>query len=123
MRATFLQFRNPKEETPPAYFPSNVNTGKPLNRFEGKIESESNEGTFSKLDRFSQGSIYKNVVDRTTNRVGPGAYAEEKVVHLLKKKPCMTSIHRAAIAPNEALFEMQGHTRILQQNYLPRQHK
>ena len=65
------------------------------------------------------GSIYKNVVDRTTKRVGPGAYTEEKVVHLLKKKPCMTTIHRPEIAPNEYLFQMQGHTRILQPNYLP----
>lgn len=120
MRATFLQFRNPKEETPPAYYPQNVNNGKLLNRFEAKVESESNVGTFSKLSRFEQGSIYKNMVDRTTKRVGPGAYSEERVVHLLKKKPCMATIHRASIAPNEALFEMQGHTRILQQNYLPR---
>ena len=69
------------------------------------------------------GSIYKDVVDRTTKRVGPGAYSEEQVVHLLKKKPCMTTIHRPQICENEQLFEMQGHTRILQSNYLPPKHK
>ena len=94
MRATFLQFRNPKEETPPAYFPQNLNNGRPINRFDYQNESESKRGTFGKNSRFDMGSIYKNVVDRTTKRVGPGAYTEEKVVHLLKKKPCMTTIHR-----------------------------
>ena len=101
MRATCLQFRNPKEQTPPAYFPSNTNNGRPLNRFEYQNESESNRGTFGKDSRFDMGSIYKNVVDRTTQKVGPGAYKEENVVHLLKKKPCMTTIHRPEIAPNE----------------------
>lgn len=48
MRATFLQFRNPKEETPSAYFPVNTNQGKPMNRFEYPNESESNAGTFSR---------------------------------------------------------------------------
>jgi hypothetical protein len=53
MRATFLQFRNPKEETPSAYYPLKTNQGKPLNRFEYSNESESNIGTFGKNQRFN----------------------------------------------------------------------
>ena len=34
MRATQLNFRNPKEETPAAYFPKKTNDGRGLNRFE-----------------------------------------------------------------------------------------
>lgn len=77
MRATSLGFRNPKEETPPAYYPINTNDGKPVNRFEYPNESESNTGTWGKDSRFYQGSIYKDVVDRTGKRVGPGTYKEE----------------------------------------------
>ena len=120
MRATFLQFRNPKEETPSAYYPQKTNNGRPVNRFVNFAESESNQGTFSKNTRFNQGSIYKNVVDRTAKTVGPGAYKEEQVVHNLKKKPCMTTIRRPEIGENEGPYEMQGHTRILQVNYLPK---
>ena len=81
-------------------------------------------GTFGRVSRFdSQASIYKNVFSRTTNKVGPGAYKEEDVVHLLRKKPCMTTIHRPEINENEEFFEMQGHTRILQANYLPKERK
>ena len=57
MRATFLQFRNPKEQTPPAYFPQNTNNGRPLNRFEYSNESESNCGTFGKNSRFDMRKI------------------------------------------------------------------
>ena len=32
----------------------------------------------------------------------------------------MTTIHRPEINENEEFFEMQGHTRILQANYLPK---
>ena len=48
-----------------------------MNRFEYENESESKIGSFSKNQRFAMGSIYKDVVDRTTNRVGPGSYKEE----------------------------------------------
>ena len=106
MRATYLQFRNPKEETPGAYFPQKTNYGRAVNRFDKFIESESNQGTFSKNTRFNQGSIYKNVVDRTAQSVGPGAYKEETVVHNLKKKPCMATIKRPEIGTNEGPFEM-----------------
>ena len=123
MRATYLQFRNPKEETPSAYFPQKTNNGRHINRYDIQNESESHTGTFGRNERFHMGSIYKDLVDRTTKQVGPGAYTEERVVHLLKKKPCMTTIHRPEISPNETLFEMQGHTRILQSNYMPRSHK
>ena len=48
MRATFLQFRNPKEGTPIAnYYPFKDNYGLPLNRFEYMGQSESRKGTFS----------------------------------------------------------------------------
>ena len=112
MRATFLQFRNPKEQTPSAYFPKKYNNGANMTRYQRVNESESNTGTFSKNTRFNQGSIYENVIDRTQKTVGPGAYKEEKVVHELRKKPCMTTIHRPEIALNETHFEMMGHTRI-----------
>ena len=105
MRATYLHYRNPKEETPSAYYPKNTNYGRPLNRFEYQNESESKIGTFGKNDRFYQGSIYKNVVDRTQPVVGPGSYKEEQVVHLLKKKACMTRMHKPDIAPNEGYYE------------------
>ena len=106
MRATQLGFRNPKEETPAAYFPKKTVYGKHMNKFDCANESESKTGSFSKDSRFYMGSIYKNVVDRTTKRVGPGAYKEEQVLHNLKKKPCMTMIHRSEVAPNESVFDM-----------------
>lgn len=52
MRATQLNFRNPKEETPAAYYPKKTNDGRGLNRFEKQTESESAKGTFSKDMRF-----------------------------------------------------------------------
>lgn len=67
MRATYLQFRNPKEETPPAYYPQKVNNGRHINRYDIQSESESHTGTFGRNERFHMGSIYKDVVDRTTN--------------------------------------------------------
>lgn len=77
MRATYLHYRNPKEETPSGYFPQNTNSGRPINRFEYNNESESKKGSFSKDSRFAMGSIYKDVIDRTTQRVGPGTYRPE----------------------------------------------
>ena len=106
MRATFLQFRNPKEQTPAAYFPQNTNQGKPVARYAYPNESESKQGTFGKNHRFKEGSIYKGVVDRTRATVGPGAYRDEEVVSQLKQKPCMTIIHRPEISANEGAFEM-----------------
>ena len=35
----------------------------------------------------------------------------------------MTTIHRPEISLNETHFEMQGHTRIFQKNYLPPNHR
>lgn len=65
MRATYLQFRSPKEQTPSAYFPKRYNNGTNMTRYKQLNESESNVGTFSKNSRFNQGSIYENVIDRT----------------------------------------------------------
>ena len=48
MRATQLGFRNPKEETPSAYYPNKTNDGRTLNKFEKATESESKAGTWSK---------------------------------------------------------------------------
>ena len=123
MRATSLGFRSPKEQTPDARLPLNTNMGRPINRYEYNNESESKRGTFGNHARFDHGSIYKDVVDRTTVRVGPGAYTDEQVVRALKKKACMSTFHKPQIAPNEAFFEMQGHMRILQKNYFPKNHK
>ena len=52
MRATQLGFRNPKEETPSAYYPKKTNDGSGFNRYEKAQESESSKGTFSKDQRF-----------------------------------------------------------------------
>lgn len=76
MRATYLQYRSPKEQTPCAYFPMNTNQGRPLNRFEYLSQSESRQGTFSKNGRFTQGSIYNDAFHRTGQKIGPGAYKE-----------------------------------------------
>ena len=113
MRATYLQYRNPKESTPSAYYPLNTNQGKPLNRFEYLSQSESRRGTFSQGHRFLQGSIYHNVGARTSEVVGPGAYREEDAVLNLKKKPCMSTFFRPMIGPTEDAFDMQGHVRVL----------
>ena len=67
--------------------------GSPLNRFETRNESESNAGSWARDQRFFQGSIYKDLVDRTEELVGPGTYKDEQAVHLLKKKPCMSTFH------------------------------
>ena len=68
--------------------------GRPINRYEYNNESESKRGTFGNHARFDHGSIYKDVVDRTTVRVGPGAYTDEQVVRALKKKACMSTFHK-----------------------------
>ena len=109
MRATFLHYRNPKEATPSAYYPQSTTYGHTLYKFESMRESESKQGSFAKNERFEVGSIYKNLADRTANEVGPGAYKEEQVVHLLKKKPCMSTFQPAQIAPSEGHFEIHGH--------------
>ena len=120
MRATFLQYRNPKEQTPCAYYPFKTNLGLPLNRFEYMSQSESRSGTFSHDQRFDHGSIYNIPSKRTGTTVGPGTYNEEEAVSRLKKKPCMSTFLRPVIGPQESHFEMQGHTRILQASYLPK---
>ena len=79
MRATFLQYRSPKEETPFAYHSTNLNDGRNLNRFEQEMSSESKRGTFSINDRFNKGSIYDLTVNRTQGEVGPGSYRYEDV--------------------------------------------
>lgn len=106
MRATNLGFRSPKEETPDAYYSNKTNQGATLNRFEFPTESESKAGTWGKDQRFFQGSIYKDIVDRTSNRVGPGAYKEEQVVQILKKKPCMSRMNRPEVSDNESIFDL-----------------
>ena len=35
----------------------------------------------------------------------------------------MTAIHRPEIAHNESIFDMQGHMRIFQKSYMPRNHQ
>ena len=65
MRATFLQYRSPKEETPFAYHSTFLNNGKNLNKFEQEIASESKRGTFPADNRFAYGSIYDLTVNRT----------------------------------------------------------
>ena len=65
MRATYLQYRCPKERTPAAYFPFKTNQGLPLNRFEYLSQSESIKGTFSQDNRFENGSIYNIPGKRT----------------------------------------------------------
>ena len=63
------------------------------------------------------------MVDRTEKSVGPGAYREEKVMELLKKKPCKARFHRPELSPDETMFDLQGQMRILQKSFLPRNHK
>ena len=48
-----------------------------MNKFDYPNESESKNGTWGKDSRFYQGSIYKDMFDKTSRRVGPGAYREE----------------------------------------------
>ena len=38
----------------------------------------------------------------------------------LRKKPCMSTFNKPLIAPSEAAFDMQGHLRVLQAEYLPK---
>ena len=109
MRATFLQYRNPKERTPCAYYPFKTNQGLPLNRFEYMSQSESRRGTFSQDHRFDHGSIYNIPRKRTQQNVGPGTYNDEEAVYRLKKKPCMSNFLKPVIAQQEAHFEMNGH--------------
>ena len=92
----------------------------PLNRFEYLSQSESRRGTFSQNHRFEHGSIYNIPGKRTGVSVGPGAYKEEDVVNMLKKKPCMSTFLRPVVGPQEAHFEMSGHSRILEPSYLPK---
>ena len=76
MRATYLNFRNPKEETPDAYHTTLSNDGRPLNIFEVNLQSESQRGTFALNNRFTNGSIYANVCS-SPRGVGPGAYKDD----------------------------------------------
>ena len=124
MRATCLQFRNPKELTPSGYYPLSTIEGRRLfNRCAELAESESRQGSFSRGTRFnSLGSIYKNVVDRTERVVGPGSYTlSNKIESSCSRRPCMASIHQpeVALAGTEAFFDLQGHSRILQTSYMP----
>ena len=124
MRATFLQFRNPKEKTPSGYYPESTTEGRRLfNRCAKFKESESVAGTFSRGTRFnSLGSIYKDVVDRTDQSVGPGTYRE---IDNITKKPCMTTLHKpeVALASTEEYFDIQGHLRLLQTSYMPKKER
>ena len=120
MRATQLQFRNPKERTPAPYYPIKVNDGMPINRYEYFGQSESLKGSFSKNHRFDKGSIYDYPFSCTENKVGPGTYKDEDAVHNLKKKPCMSMLISPERGPDESRFEMCGHLRVLCPSYLPR---
>ena len=124
MRATNLGLRNQKEETPlSSYYPQITAYGSPLNKFEARNQSESNVGSWGRDQRFCQGSIYKELVDRTTQNVGPGTYKDEEALQLLKKKPCMSTFHQPDVAPNESVFDIQGHQRIIKKSYMPRDHQ
>ena len=91
MRATQLGLRNPKEETPQGYYPQITAYGDLLNRFELRGESESNVGSWGRDVRFKQGSIYEDVVGRTSDKVGPGTYKDDAAMELLKKKACVST--------------------------------
>ena len=93
MRATRLGLRNPKEETPTSYYPMKTVNVSPVNRFELRSESESIVGSWGRDQRFYQGSIYKDLFDKTDERVGPGTFKDEQAIELLKKKPCMSTFH------------------------------
>ena len=124
MRATYLQFRNPKEGTPLAtYYTFKDNYGLPLNRFEYMGQSESRKGTFSQDNRFETDSIYHNLGQRTNKTVGPGTYKDDEAVKELKKKPCMSSFLKPLIGPHEGPFEIHGHQRLFQASYLPKPSK
>ena len=123
MRATFLNFRNPKEETPPAYVCDFTSDGAPLRRYNYKHQSESRVSTMAQNQRFATGSIYQfaqpTTMCSTTKKVGPGAYREELGLQNLRRKPCMTKYVKPAIAPNEQVFEMiDGTSRFLQTSYM-----
>ena len=120
MRATQLNYRNPKERTPVPYYPIKDNTGFPLNRFEYFGQSESLHGSFSKNHRFDRGSIYDYPFRSTDNKVGPGTYKDNDVVLNMKKKPCMSMLISPECGPNEAIYEMTGNLRVLCPSYLPR---
>ena len=120
MRATQLQYRNPKERTPAPYYPIKDNAGFPLNRFEYFGQSESLQGSFSKNHRFDRGSIYDFPFRATENKVGPGAYKDNDVVLQLKKKPCMSMLISPERGPDESIYEMSGNLRVLCPSYLPR---
>jgi len=118
-RATYLQYRSPKERTPGAYYPLRTNEGFNVNLFAQKTQSESLQGSFGKVQRFCKGSIYDYPFTATGQSVGPGAYKEEDVVRNMKNKPCMTTFVGPLLCPNEAQFELNGHVRILNPSYLP----
>ena len=120
MRATYLQFRSPKERTPAPYYPLKANNGLPLNRFEYFGQSESLKGSFSKNHRFDKGSIYDYPFRTTAGRVGPGCYKDDDAVQQLKKKPCMSTYLQPQCGPDESRYEISGHLRVVCPNYLPR---
>ena len=120
MRATYLQFRSPKERTPAPYYPLKANNGLPLNRFEYFGQSESLKGSFSQNHRFDKGSIYDYPFRTTTGKVGPGCYKDDDAVQQLKKKPCMSTYLQPQCGPDESRYEISGHLRVLCPNYLPR---
>ena len=122
MRATYLQFRNPKERTPPPYYPIKDGYGMPLNRFEYFSQSESLLGSFSKNDRFDKGSIYDHPFRSTHGKVGPGRYEDNDALLHLRKKPCMSNFGVIAErGPEESRFEISGgFSRVLCPSYLPK---
>ena len=94
-----------------------------MNRFEYLSQSESRKGTFSQDSRFDHGSIYDEKGKRTGIKIGPGTYNDEEVITKLKKKPCMSTFLKPIIGPNDSVFEMQGHSRVLCPSYLPKHKK
>lgn len=67
MRPTYLEFRNPNQKTPGAYYPKVTYVGKNLGFVSGSIR-----GTFSQTRRFKQ---YEVDAKRTPCKVGPGYYS------------------------------------------------
>lgn len=107
MRATYLGFRSPKEETPFAYSTTQLADGKKLNRFEQCNLSESRKGTFPIKDRFTYGSIYTNVFS-TKPEIGPGIYREGEIRLKLREKACKTKMKKSFVTGSipETHFEM-----------------
>ncbi len=114
-RATYTQFRDPRECTPPAQQPNITNTGDYLLSGGGNASKNCSISNQSKSKRFLD---MLRILKYGRLEPGPGHYRPKNdLVDRLKSKPCI--VIRKPETFDEHLFEVvNGTTKVLQPQYM-----